>query len=369
MFIKWIPFYCIIFTKNYSLKEALGKWHKICKKIAKCLTGIFMKINFDAKYKDLEKVLRRLNVDEPANSQVANEFSLALQDVIEKEHEQIKKTENNQEVKFATSTIIQDNIESQKDVYAVNLENFNLDKIGNIENLSINNLSLEENNFEENNVKIPTIVSAKRIPADKNLSSTLFSTPYDFSNKSNDNLKININKINKEIITKVIKEEGQKQGIDPALALAVAKTESSMNPMAISRDGYASKGLFQLLDSTGKELMANFAHYENYTPYDVEQNTSLGINYLRKLHGTFSQSSALDNKRTTIKAVNSDSLEKFAVAAFNAGEGRVASAQEKAFKNGLDPRVYENVESYLPNITQNYVKKVMSTREEFSSRV
>ena len=108
---------------------------------------------------------------------------------------------------------------------------------------------------------------------------------------------------------------------------------------------------------------------EKYTPYDVKQNTSLGVNYLRELHQTFSDTNKLGNNATTSAAIDGDSLEKFAVAAFNAGKGRVASAQEKAYKAGLDPRIFENVYEYLPDITKNYVKKVMAAREEFSKNI
>ena len=48
----------------------------------------------------------------------------------------------------------------------------------------------------------------------------------------------------------------------------------------------------------------------------------------------------------------------FAVAAFNAGEGRVAQAQAKAAARGGDPTRFADVRPFLPPITQGYVARV-----------
>jgi membrane-bound lytic murein transglycosylase MltF len=85
------------------------------------------------------------------------------------------------------------------------------------------------------------------------------------------------------------------------------------------------------------------------------------------LHDTFSTPTALAPTVTTVAAANSSSLEKLAVAAFNAGEGRVAAAQERAQKAGLNPALYLDVESYLPQSTQEYVQKVLKLKTSFES--
>ena len=156
-----------------------------------------------------------------------------------------------------------------------------------------------------------------------------------------------------------------RQGIDPSLSMAVISTESDFDPKAVSTDGFGSKGLFQLLDSTGKHLHEESEVNESYDPFNPEMNVELGVNYLRKLHDLFSQNSDLGSKGSTHQAENSSSLEKLAVAAFNAGEGRVASAQERAIRDGKDPSKYESVETYLPESTRDYVKKVLAARPQF----
>ncbi len=196
-------------------------------------------------------------------------------------------------------------------------------------------------------VKTPTILSARRLPAED---------PFSGLNK-------------KERISKVrelAENAGLKHGVDPALSLAVVENESSFNARAISSDGYYSKGLMQLLDTTGKEQLArNGVQGKSYKPFDPGTNVELGVSYLRYLHDVFSQGKALPNNLTATAAANSSSLEKLAVAAYNAGEGRVASAQERAAREGKNPSLYEDIEMYLPESTREYVKRVMADKASY----
>ena len=172
-----------------------------------------------------------------------------------------------------------------------------------------------------------------------------------------------------EQIKQLITTLGKKHAVDPALSLAVASAESSFNPNAVSSDGYNSKGLFQLLDSTGKDMANRLDVKAAYNPFNPSQNAELGVGYLRYLHDIFSEETELPNKMHTTPAANSSSLEKLAVAAFNAGEGRVASAQTRAKAAGGNPGSYDDIRSYLPDITQQYVDKVMASRGAFESRI
>ncbi|MCB0355331.1 MAG: lytic transglycosylase domain-containing protein, partial [Bdellovibrionales bacterium] len=163
-----------------------------------------------------------------------------------------------------------------------------------------------------------------------------------------------------DVVRDMLGQIGEKHGVDPLLGLAVANAESAFNPNAVSSDGHFSKGLFQLLDSTAKHIMEKEGMEEEYTPFDPEQNADIGVRYLRYLHDLFNEETELPNNMITYPAANSSSLEKLAVAAFNAGEGRVASAQDRAARAGLDPREFENIEGYLPKTTQEYVQRVMA---------
>lgn len=166
-------------------------------------------------------------------------------------------------------------------------------------------------------------------------------------------------------INEIAKKVGLEQGVDPALSMSIISNESSFNPQAVSSDGHFSKGLMQLLDSTGSQYHSQTGMSEKYNPFNPEQNVKLGISYLRYLHDIFSKQTTLPNEHVTFAAANSSSLEKLAVAAYNAGEGRVASAQERAKQDGNDPTNYEQIQSYLPESTKQYVEKVMNRKIEF----
>ena len=76
-------------------------------------------------------------------------------------------------------------------------------------------------------------------------------------------------------LQQMIATEAQAQGVDPALALAVAQHESSFNPNAyIAKDG--SAGLFQLEPATAAEVGVTNA-------LDPVQNIEGGIAYLKKM--------------------------------------------------------------------------------------
>ena len=59
------------------------------------------------------------------------------------------------------------------------------------------------------------------------------------------------------------------------------------------------------------------------------------------------------------RSTSSGERSRFAVAAYNAGQGRVARAQEQAAALRRDPTRYESIRSFLPRITQRYVDRVM----------
>ena len=167
-------------------------------------------------------------------------------------------------------------------------------------------------------------------------------------------------------IESIISTAGRYHGIDPTLSKAVAQAESSFRTDAVSKDGHASKGIFQLLDSTAKDLVGRFNFKEQYDPFDPAQNAYLGVGYLRRLHDIFSTETNLGSNLKTVPVNSADDLEKVALAAFNAGEGNVASAQRAVERSGKDPTKFENIAAYLPPSTRAYVDRVTQFREQFA---
>jgi hypothetical protein len=172
----------------------------------------------------------------------------------------------------------------------------------------------------------------------------------------------------REQVQNIVKGAGLKHGINPVLGLAVASAESSFDPGAVSADGFSSKGLFQLLDSTGQDMLSRLNQPGPYQPFNPEQNAYLGTGYLKYLQQIFSSEAALSKDTRTVAAANSASLEKLAVAAFNAGEGRVASAQARAAQAGKNAGEWEHVAPYLPDSTQQYVQRVMELKSRMEGQ-
>ena len=105
-------------------------------------------------------------------------------------------------------------------------------------------------------------------------------------------------KADQQISVSKVKETIVKQalelGIDPALALSIAKHESKFSHSAKSR--YGAIGVFQLMPSTARRLGVN--------PYYMEENVKGGLMYYKRLYNMFG---------TT----------ELALAAYNAGPGNV----------------------------------------------
>lgn len=155
--------------------------------------------------------------------------------------------------------------------------------------------------------------------------------------------------------------------VDPALGLAVARAESGLsaatdrevvlNPRAVSPDG-KSVGLFQLTAETGKAQLKQMALRQAYNPLNPYQNMHLGVGYLKELSTAFSTETTLHQDLRTTPGADPQEVRHLAVAAYNAGMGRVARAQAQVRADGGNPARYQDVAPYLSATTQQYVKRV-----------
>lgn len=107
-------------------------------------------------------------------------------------------------------------------------------------------------------------------------------------------------------------------GVEPALALAIARNESNLNPDAVSPKN--AQGLMQLIPETS-------VRFNVTKPFDPEQNIRGGLSYIRWLLAYF---------RGSVPLV---------VAAYNAGEGAVNRHK------GIPPYAE----------TRDYVKRILGT--------
>lgn len=105
-------------------------------------------------------------------------------------------------------------------------------------------------------------------------------------------------------------------GVDPAIALSIARTESGFRHEA--RSSHGAVGVFQLMPSTARRMGLN--------PYSLNDNIIGGITYYKKMYNMFG------------------SVE-LALAAYNAGPGNV-----KKYNNAVPPFAE----------TRRFVTKIMS---------
>jgi soluble lytic murein transglycosylase-like protein len=113
-----------------------------------------------------------------------------------------------------------------------------------------------------------------------------------------------------------IRKLAKKYGLKESLILAVARAESSFNPLAVSRKG--AVGIMQLMPETAKK-------YGVYNRYNVDLNLEAGVRHLKYLYQKYKKSLPLT------------------LAAYNAGEEAV--------------KKYKGVPPYKE--TRTYIKRVM----------
>jgi len=171
--------------------------------------------------------------------------------------------------------------------------------------------------------------------------------------------------VGKEALKGSIRHASASAGVAPELSVAIARAESSLDPRAVSPDGI-SVGTFQVTHATKAEMRKKFATGIVDRP-PGNDDVALGVGYLRYLGDTFAHDTSLAPGLETRGIQDPREHRRFVAAAFNAGEGRVASAQGQAAALGLDPTRFANVKPFLPRITQGYVDRVQAYASEESA--
>jgi hypothetical protein len=127
----------------------------------------------------------------------------------------------------------------------------------------------------------------------------------------------------------LIRQNGNKYGVDPYLIFLVMEQESHFNTHAVSPKG--ARGLLQLMPGTA-------ARFGVRRPHDAAQNISGGTRYLRELLNRF-------HNRVDL-----------VLASYNAGEGAVAK-----FGNRVPP--YAETRNYVKKISYRYKRTTARTKK------
>jgi len=142
-----------------------------------------------------------------------------------------------------------------------------------------------------------------------------------------------------------IQAESAKNNLDPYLVASLIRQESEFDPSAIS---YANAyGLMQLLPSVGRTMAREegIAHFQTFQLLDPKMNIRLGTRYLRQMLDRFG------------------GVQEYALAAYNAGDNRVADWQAAGPYSGMD----EFVESIPFTQTREYVEAILRNEETYKS--
>lgn len=138
-----------------------------------------------------------------------------------------------------------------------------------------------------------------------------------FLNQTNANAASNIPKIT---IKEYIVKHSMEIGVDPALALSIAKLES--NFCHEKKSPYGAVGVFQLMPSTAKKL--------GFNPWYVNENIKGGLTYYKMMYKQFGST-------------------ELALAAYNAGPGNVAKYK------GIPP--FKETKFFVSTIMNEYNKQ------------
>ena len=124
--------------------------------------------------------------------------------------------------------------------------------------------------------------------------------------------------ISEDVVKESIVKHSLEMGVDPALALSIARKESGFKHEL--KSPYGAVGVFQVLPSTAKKI--------GYNPYYLNENIKAGLTYYKMMYKMFGST-------------------ELALAAYNAGPGNV-----KRYGGTIPP--FRETKRFVNVIMQDY---------------
>jgi len=87
--------------------------------------------------------------------------------------------------------------------------------------------------------------------------------------------------LDRETVKDIVVEEAKRQGVDPALALAVAQVESNFDPNVVSHKG--ARGVMQIMPKTAREEFG----INPTLLFDARTNIRTGVTFLKQLQNRY----------------------------------------------------------------------------------
>jgi len=146
---------------------------------------------------------------------------------------------------------------------------------------------------------------------------------------------------------------------------AVYGQENSFGILMGKRGSARAAGHFQFEPKTARRYGLVVSR-GNDQRFDIDRASSAAARYLKDLNTWFGKRTTLSKGLQTIPVNSVSERKKYVLGAFNAGEGRIASAQRRAEKAGRNPQSWQDVARHLSRETQQYVEKVPLYEAEFA---
>lgn len=155
---------------------------------------------------------------------------------------------------------------------------------------------------------------------------------------------------------------------------AVYGQESSFGTLTGNRGIEGAAGHFKLQAPTAARYGLTVSK-DNDQRFDIDYASSAAARYLKDLNTFFGKKTNLGIGFDTVAVHDISERKKFVLAAYNAGEGRIARAQRLAEKAGKNPELWADVAEFLKAAgadadkvieTRGYVEKVPSYEAEFA---
>ncbi len=155
---------------------------------------------------------------------------------------------------------------------------------------------------------------------------------------------------------------------------AVYGQESSFGTQLRIRGSTGAAGHFHFEKATAERYGLTVSR-ANDQRFDIDRAASAAARYLKDLHTMFSRDTRLPGGKRIIAVTNASERKKFALGAYNAGEGRIAGAQRLAEQAGKNPQRWGDVQKFIAlagatsakeQETKEYVEKALRYEAEFA---
>lgn len=155
---------------------------------------------------------------------------------------------------------------------------------------------------------------------------------------------------------------------------AVYGEESSFGQARRSLGINGAAGDFQMDAATARRMGLSTTK-RNDERFDIDASSAAAGKYLKTLDNHFRRPATLTENLRTVPIVDRNERKSFVIAAYNAGDARIAIAQQEAIMAGRDPTKWDDVNQYLEKAgaskakaieIRNYVDRVKRYEREFS---